>query len=228
MSAPRQAIRFPGESQSYRESRDQLLEAEAELRRNLETVAKLRRGLPLGGLIPEDYSFAEFHEGAEREVKLSQLFADDKDTLIIYSYMFGPKMEQPCTSCTSILDGLDGVFPHVVQRVNMAICAKSPIARVKQFAANRGWRNLHLISSANSTYNQDYHAESPAGDQLPALNVFARRDDGIHHFYSTELLYSPAESGQDGRHVDLIWPLWNLFDLTPEGRGEGWYPQLSY
>jgi len=97
-----------------------------------------------------------------------------------------------------------------------------------EFANGRGWRNLRLLSSADNTYNHDYHAESPEGDQLPALNVFGRRAGAIHHFYNTELLYAPSAPGQDGRHVDMIWPLWNLFDFTPEGRGEKWYPRLSY
>ncbi|MGZ8830565.1 MAG: DUF899 family protein, partial [Thermoanaerobaculia bacterium] len=92
----------------------------------------------------------------------------------------------------------------------------------------RGWRNLRLLSSANNTYNRDYHAENEKGGQMPVLNVFVRRDGRIHHFYGTELLYVPPEPGQDGRHVDMIWPLWNLFDVTPEGRGETWQPRLKY
>jgi predicted dithiol-disulfide oxidoreductase (DUF899 family) len=130
--------------------------------------------------------------------------------------------------CTSILDGIEGEAPHVMQRVNLVIVAKSPIARILQFTRPRGWRNLRLLSSANNTYNRDYHAEDEKGNQLPALNVFVRRDGAIRHFYNTELLYAPAEPGQDGRHVDMIWPLWNLFDFAPEGRGTKWSPKLTY
>jgi len=150
------------------------------------------------------------------------------DTLVLYSFMYGPAMKQPCPSCTSILDGLDGAAPHVVQRVGLAAVAKSPIERIRRFARERGWRNLRLVSSAGNTYNRDYHAETGEGNQIPALNVFVRSDGRIHHFYNTELLYAPSEPGQDGRHVDLIWPLWNLFDLTPEGRGSDWNPRLAY
>ena len=113
-------------------------------------------------------------------------------------------------------------------RVNFAVVARSPIERIRAFARERGWRNLRLLSSARNTYNVDYRAENADGAQLPALNVFVRRDGRVHHFYNTELLYTRTEPGQDGRHVDLIWPLWNLFDLTPEGRGTGWYPRLAY
>ena len=98
----------------------------------------------------------------------------------------------------------------------------------RAFARERGWRNLRLLSSASNTYNHDYYGEGPEGNQIPSLNVFVRRDGAIRHFYHTELLFAPREPGQDGRHVDLIWPLWNLFDFSPDGRGENWYPKLSY
>jgi predicted dithiol-disulfide oxidoreductase (DUF899 family) len=228
MSDSKHSVRFPGESESYRAARNELLDAEMQLRSNIEAVAKMRRNLPLGGELAEDYVFDEADEGSERQVRLAELFAEGKDTLIIYSFMYGPQMAQPCVACTSILDALDGEAPHVMQRTNLAVVAKSPIARIMEFANGRGWRNLRLLSSAGNTYNHDYHAESAKGDQLPALNVFVRRAGAIHHFYNTELLYAQPEPGQDGRHVDLIWPLWNLFDFTPEGRGEKWYPRLSY
>jgi len=217
-------IRFPGENAEYRAARNELLEAEKDLRRNVESVAAKRRALPLGGEPPEDYVF----DGANGPVRLSELFDDGKDSLIVYSYMFGPQMKAPCVSCTSILDALDGEAPHVVQRVNLAVVAKSPIERILGFTRPRGWRNLRLLSSAGNTYNCDYHSEDAKGAQLPAANVFVRRDGKVRHFYSTELLYEPPEGGQDGRHVDMFWPLWNLFDLTPEGRGTDWYPRLTY
>ncbi len=224
MSESRHSIRFPGESEAYRSARNELLDEEIELRRQIEAVAAKRRSLPLGGEVPEDYVFNE--EGGP--VCLSELFAEGKDTLIVYSYMYGPQMKQPCVACTSILDALDGEAPHVMQRVNLVVVAKSPIERIRQFTDDRGWRNLRLLSSEKNTYNRDYHGELPDGSQLPTLNVFVRREGRIHHFYCTELLFAPADSGQDERHVDSIWPLWNLFDLTPDGRGEKWYPRLSY
>lgn len=84
------------------------------------------------------------------------------------------------------------------------------------------------MSSGNNTYNADYFAETADGAQMPAINVFRKTDHGIFHFYSAELLYAPTEAGQNPRHADLIWPLWNLFDLTPDGRGVDWFPKYSY
>jgi predicted dithiol-disulfide oxidoreductase (DUF899 family) len=216
--------RFPGEKPAYRAARDKLLKAEIKLRRDIEAVAAMRRSLPPGGVLKEDYVFGE-SGGA---VRMSELFADDKDTLLVYSFMYGPSMKSACTSCTSILDGLNGQAPHVTQRVNLAVVAKSPIERITAFASKRGWRNLRLLSSSGNSYNHDYHGETGNGSQIPTMNVFARRKGRIHHTWSSELLFLPPDRGQDGRHVDLIWPLWNLFDLTPDGRGTTWHPKLSY
>jgi predicted dithiol-disulfide oxidoreductase (DUF899 family) len=232
MSALHHEVRFPGESASYRAARDKLLGAEVEMRRAMEAVAAQRRALPLGGEIPEDYAFDEIvgvnGEGEIRTVRISELFAKGMDSLIIYSFMYGPEMARPCPLCTSIIDGLDAEAPHVVQRANLAVVAKSPIKRIREFAAERRWRNLRLLSSERTTYNHDYQGENSRGEQMPALNVFTRRGNKIYHTYCTELLFAPSDPGQDGRHVDTIWPLWNLFDFTPEGRGEKWSPKLSY
>ena len=107
-------------------------------------------------------------------------------------------------------------------------CGEVSHKRIRSFARERGWRSLRLLSSANNSYNLDYQGENKKDSELPALNVFARRGGKIHHCYCTELLFAPFDQGQDGRHVDLIWPLWNLFDFAPEGRGKDWHPKLSY
>jgi predicted dithiol-disulfide oxidoreductase (DUF899 family) len=233
MSTATPALSFPQESAEYRKARNELLAAEVELRRNIEAVAAARRKLPMGGEVIQDYAFEEgpsdlSQDAGSHSTRLSELFEPGKDSLLIYSYMYGPAMATPCTSCTSILDGLNGTAPHARDRVNFVVVAKSPIERIRAVARERGWRNLRLLSSAENSYNLDYRGETKEGGQLPSLNVFARRDGKIHHFYHTELLFAPREPGQDGRHVDILWPLWNLFDYTPEGRGEKWYPKLSY
>jgi predicted dithiol-disulfide oxidoreductase (DUF899 family) len=223
------STRFPGETAAYRSARNKLLKEEIELRRHTEAVAALRRKLPLGGKVPQDYVFDEADgAGGVRQVKLSELFGREGASLFVYSFMYGPKMERPCPACTSILDALDGQAPHLSQRINLAVVASSPIERIMEFARGRGWRNLRLLSSANNTFNADYHAQNASGSQMPAANVFVKRGDGVHHFFSTEMLYAPADPGQHARHVDIIWPLWNVFDFTPEGRGRDWHPKLSY
>jgi predicted dithiol-disulfide oxidoreductase (DUF899 family) len=240
-------ITFPGESAEYRAARNRLLEQEIELRRAMEAVAVARRGLPPGGAVPEDYVFqGQGPEGGATDVRLSELFAPGKDSLVIYSMMFprdpgderpGPKdgqtallplAEGPCPSCTALLDQLDGAAEHVSQRVNLAAVGKAPLSRILAFAEERGWRRLRLLSSAASTYNRDYSGETAEGNQRPMLNVFHRDGETIRHFWGSELLYAPTDPGQDPRHVGTIEPLWNLYDLTPAGRGTDWDEQLNY
>jgi predicted dithiol-disulfide oxidoreductase (DUF899 family) len=235
MQEPLHALRFPGETDGYRRARDELLGAEIELRRHIEAVAAQRRSLPLGGEVPTDYSFEESTGDADapHTVRLSELFEDGKDTLFLYSFMFipgeaGGPLEAACPSCTSILDSLDGEAPHIMERLNLAVSAKAPIQQFREHARTRGWRNIRLLSSANTTYNRDYHSEAPDGRQNPIATVFVRRDGKIHHSWSSELFFAPNDPGQHMRHVDFIWPVWNVLDRTPEGRGSNWGPELKY
>jgi predicted dithiol-disulfide oxidoreductase (DUF899 family) len=222
-------IGFPGESPEYRRARNRLLEAEAELRRATEAVAASRRRLPPGGPVPEDYVFeGAAEDGGTREARLSGLFAPGKDTLALYSFMYGPEDEEGCPLCTSILDSLDGNAPHLTQRLSLAVVAKSPLPRILAHAEARGWRHLRLLSSAGNAYNRDYLGETADGFQLPMLNVFTTDGGEVRHFWGSELLFAAAESGHHPRHIDAIWPIWSLFDFTPEGRGTDWLPELSY
>jgi predicted dithiol-disulfide oxidoreductase (DUF899 family) len=240
-------VRFPGESPEYRTARDRLLQREIELRRAMEDVAVARRRLPPGGLVPQDYVFrGRGPDGAPTDVRMSELFAPGKDSLVIYSMMFPrdpeddrpgpssgrtallPLVEGPCPSCTALLDQLDGAAHHVSQRVNVVAVGKAPLGHILAFADDRGWRRLRLLSSRGTSYNRDYSGETPDGHQRPMLNVFHRQGHTIRHFWGSELLYAPTEPGQDTRHVGTIEPLWNLFDLTPAGRGTDWDEQLNY
>jgi len=240
------AIAFPGESTEYRAARDRLLEQEIELRRAMEALAAARRELPPGGAVPEDYVFAGAGaDGVPTDVRLSQLFAPGKDSLVIYSFMFPrdpgderpgpaggetallPLVEGPCPSCVALLDQLDGAIEHAAQQLNFAVVAKAPLPRILTFAEERGWRRLRLLSSGANSYNRDYLAETADGHQRPMLTVFHRDGGVIHHFWSSELFYAPWDPGQDPRHVGTLEPVWNLFDLTPEGRPD-WDEQLSY
>jgi predicted dithiol-disulfide oxidoreductase (DUF899 family) len=237
-------IALAGESPEYRVARDRLLEREIELRREMEAVAAARRELPPGAQISQDYVFQG--AGAPTDVRLSELFAPGRHSLVIYSFMFprdpgdltpGPRdgetallplAQGPCPSCTALLDQLDGAAEHASQHINLAVVAKAPLPRVLAFARERGWRQLRLLSSAGNTYNADYFAETPDGAQRPMLTVFHRDGDVIRHFWSSELFYAPSDPGQDPRHVGTLEPLWNLFDLIPEGRPAGWTEQFSY
>jgi predicted dithiol-disulfide oxidoreductase (DUF899 family) len=226
--------RFPGESDEYRRARDELLRAEVDLRRQTEIVAAQRRALPLGGELASDYEFEEWDKdtGQGRRVRLSELF-EGKDTLFLYSFMVVPPEQNlpfdgPCPSCTSIIDAIDGELPHITQRVSFAVAAKAPIDRFREHALSRGWRHARLLSSLDGSYSRDYGAEDDQGSQWPLATVFVRRDDRIHHFWSSELWFAEHEEGQGPRHVDFMWPLWAVLDRTPAGRDPDWGPALDY
>lgn len=232
MAEKKTSTRFPDESTEYRRARNRLRQSEIKLRRQIEAVAEQRRKLPLGGVVKTDYVFdsAEPGEGAIKAVRLSELFAPGKRTLFLYNFMFpqAPDMDSPCPTCTSIIDTVDGAARHVTQRVNLAVVAKAPIDRFRQHARNRGWQHALLLSSSGNTFNHDYGAEGENGQQWPLAHVFVRRGKKIHHFWTSELWWAKPEPGQDMRHVDFMWPMWGIFDATPDGRSKSWGPSLSY
>ena len=212
---------FPNESSEYRQARNALLAEELELRRHIERVAALRRSLPLGGKIPEDYTF----EGEKGSVRLSDLFGD-KQTLVLYSMMFGPQRKSACPMCTAMLTSWDGTARNLRERVAIAVTARSPIERLLGFKQERGWRNLPLYSDTKGDYTKTY--VTPDDGDVPGLNIFTRRNGAIHHFWAGEMSGEMADPDQDPRGAPDLDPLWTIFDLTPEGRGGSWYPKLEY
>lgn len=211
---------FPGESAEYRAARNALLAEEIELRRQIERVAELRRQLPMGGQV-KDYHFV----GENGAVTLSGLFGG-RHTLILYSYMFGPKRQRPCPMCTSQISAWSGEGKDIVQRVAFAIVARSPIERLIAFKKERGWHDVALYSDASGDYTRDYVSADDA--DIPALNVFEKRDGAIRHFWGGEMSDEMSDPGQDPRGAPDTMPIWTLLDLTREGRGKDWYPKLEY
>lgn len=215
-------ISFPNESKDYRERRNELLIAESELREKVESVAALRRALPMGGRVEKDYEFRNLDNSG---VKLSELFARDKSALLVYSYMLGPDDEKPCPTCTSILDALNGTALHLTQVVNLAVVISGNIEQARQIKQARDWTYLDLYSCNSNDYNRHYFGETPDGAQMPMLNVFHKKETEIFHFWGSELLYAPRDGHP--RHLDQLWPLWNALDLTPHGRVDD-LPRLDY
>ncbi len=215
------AVRFPGESSEYRAARDALLAEEIALRARVAELAARRAGLPPGGAVEKAYRFVAPTEGGTEEVALVDLFTEGCDALFVYGLMYGPD-EDPCPMCCSFLDALDGNAGHLAQRLSLVVVARSPVERIGELARARGWRNLRLLSSAGSEFPVDYHLEGADGAQLPMANVFVRDGGAIRHHWGTEMLYADLE-GQP-RHMDQMWPLWNVLDTSPQGRGTDWYP----
>jgi predicted dithiol-disulfide oxidoreductase (DUF899 family) len=222
-------VEWPNESPEYRRARDELLQAEVELRRREEAVAGQRRALPLGGVVTGEYLF----DSPSGPASFRDLFANDRETLYLYSFMFIPgeqglPLEVACPSCTSIIDAMDGAFRHLLDRVDVAVVAKAPIDQFAGWGSERGWRFAPLYSSSGSTFNRDYNAESEEWGQHPVAHVFTRTDGTIHHRWSSELFGAQSEPGQHPRHVDFQWPIWKVLDVTPAGRGSDWSPRYGY
>lgn len=221
--ASRNAVRMPNESADYRSARNALLAEEIELRRHIERVAAMRRELPPGGEARGDYRF----EGVNGAVDLAGLFGD-KQTLVVYSYMFGPERERPCPMCTSLLSAWDGEARDMEQNVALAVVARSPLAKLLAFKKERRWQHLKLYTDLNGNFSRDYHAIADDGSDIPAFNVFTRRDGTIRLFWAGEMGGESADPGQDPRGAPDLMPLWTVLDSTPEGRRPTWYPSLDY
>jgi predicted dithiol-disulfide oxidoreductase (DUF899 family) len=219
--AKNNGVRFPNESGAYRLARDALLAEEIELRRHTERVAAQRRALPSGGKVPKNYALV----GENGPVNFSDLFGG-KQTLAVYSYMYGPKRTQPCPMCSSLMAAWDGEALDVEQRMALVMVARSPIERLVKVKKERGWRNLRLYSDMGGDFTRDYVNADDA--DMPAFNVFSRRDGTIRHFWSGEMGGTTADPGQDPRGAPDLMPLWTILDSTPEGRGTDWYPKLKY
>jgi predicted dithiol-disulfide oxidoreductase (DUF899 family) len=202
--------RYPNESKEYRDARDSLLKDEQELIDKVRAVAQKRRTLPRGGQLKEDYVFQWANDGkVGQRVTFSELFGD-KNTLLLYSFMFGPNWDNPCPSCTSLVDGFDRTSYQVTRDAAFVAIAKAPAERINAWARQRGWSQMALVSGSESSYQADYKCQGDSDDmQLPVMHVFRRQDGKIFHFWGTETM---------SNHLDTVWPYWNLMDFTPEGR----------
>ena len=218
------------ESPEYLKKREELRLAEIELLNTREKVAALRRSLPKGATI-QDYEFIEGPASLDggdaptKNVRLSDLFTSPDRSLIIYHFMFGKKQTKPCPMCTAWIDCYNGIAHHLAQNVDLAIVAAADPATLRAFARERGWNKLRLLSAGNSTFKFDLGSEDREGHQDSTISVFTRDSDGsLRHFYSGHpwLANDIKERG-----IDELNPIWNVLDLTPQGRGH-WYASLDY
>ena len=226
----------------YTTARRALLEKEYALIDQIEEVAAQRRALPPGPIM-KPYTFDEgpwdLNESSPtRETTLIDLVKPGQlghKTLIVYHMMMGEEETAACSGCSLTVDGLDGIAKHVAQVCNLAIIAKAPLPALRSYAQKRGWNDVRLLSSFSSDFNKDMGVEDPRRlemKQSPGFSVF-RYEVGEDGEEKARFLYhSTVHFGKkDGKDVvrgnDLLTPLWNLLDLTPEGRGN-FFPGLEY
>src|SRR6185312_9375600 len=91
-----------GTQREWLAERLQLLEAEKELTRRSDELARQRQGLPWVK-VEKDYQF----ETDAGTVLLADLFRG-RSQLLVYHFMFGPDYTAGCPACSAIADGFNG------------------------------------------------------------------------------------------------------------------------
>ena len=198
--------------------------------RQRERVAELRRRLPQGAVV-HDYVFQEgpadlgAGDAPDRTVRFTELFRAPDRSLVVYHFMYGKQQTSPCPMCTMWIDGFNGVAQHLAQNVDFVIAAAADPSALRQHARNRGWHNLRLLSCSDSRFKYDLGSEDADGNQESTISVFSRDDRGtLRHVYSA---HPRMSEDIDQRGLDLLSPVWDVLDLTPQGRDD-WYAELSY
>jgi predicted dithiol-disulfide oxidoreductase (DUF899 family) len=220
---------LPNESAEYLLKREELRQAEIELMRQRERVADLRRRLPQGATI-QNYEFLEGPTALDGDepitrVRMSDLFTAPDRALVIYHFMFGKKQTKACPMCTAWIDAFNGVAHHLAQNVDLAIVAAADPSTLRAYARDRGWNRLRLLSAGESSFKYDLGSEDRDGGQDSTISVFTRDGDGtLRHFYSAHP-WLAADIKERG--IDELNPVWNMLDLTPQGRGT-FYASLDY
>jgi predicted dithiol-disulfide oxidoreductase (DUF899 family) len=207
---------MPGAGDAYRKAREELRLAEVALRDRVEAVAAMRRALPPGPEVA-DYMFRE----GDRTVRLSELFAPGKPELIVYHLMYWADDDEFCPMCSMWIDGFNGVARHVEQRVNFAVATLAPVEKLRAWATRRGWDHIRLLSDGDSAFARDTGAADSAGEPIETVLVFTK-DGTVRHRYTAHA-YSHGEM----RGIDLLCPVWQLFDLLPSGRDD-WNASNDY
>ena len=216
--------KFANESKKYAEARTALLAEEIEARRHLTRLAQQRRDLPVGPKLKKDYRFKDSNG---EDVGLADLFGEH-ETLVTYFWMYGPERERPCPMCTNFLGGANGNAADVKQRAAFKILGRSSVERQKAFALERGWRDLEFVQTIGDDYARDLGLLDEQGFEYPGFTVYCKDGDKVRVFYNAEMPAEAADPGDDPRGAVDIAPLWNILDMTPEGRGTDWYPKLAY
>jgi predicted dithiol-disulfide oxidoreductase (DUF899 family) len=197
------------------------LEKEKAFSKERDALSRSRRELPMVK-VEKKYVF----EGTDGRKALDELF-DGKRQLIVYHFMFDPKWEDGCKSCSLIADHFEGMLPHLGARdVAFVAISRAPLAKLTAFQKRMGWKHRWL-SSAETEFNYDYGVsfrpeDKDAGkpgynygtapfpmSEAPGLSVFLREGNDVFHTYST---YQ--------RGLDILIGAYNYLDLTPLGRQE--------
>jgi predicted dithiol-disulfide oxidoreductase (DUF899 family) len=224
-----------GTQEESQAARDELLRREKEHTRTGDDLARERRELPWVR-VEKEYRF-DADDGTRT---LAELF-DGRSQLLIYHFMFGPTYEAGCPTCSSMVDGFDGLLPHLHARdLTLLLVSRAPLEKLQAYKQRMGW-NIPWVSSANTDYSSDFGAsytveqvreQMPPEDELPpiaAQNAAATGTDVVD--YIAEMFGASAFTLQDGavyqtyattgRGVEFLMGYYPILDRAPKGRDEG-------
>jgi predicted dithiol-disulfide oxidoreductase (DUF899 family) len=215
-------------------ARGELLKREKEHTRLADDVARERRDLPW---VAVDKEYVLDAEDGQRT--LPELF-DGRSQLLIYHFMFGPTYETGCPTCSSMVDGMDGLLPHLHARdLTVALVSTAPLDRLQAFRERMGW-NIPWFSSADSDFSRDMAASfpveqmrenmPPAADLPPIASQNAAATGTDIPEYISEMPTANTFKLEDGavyhtyattaRGVEFLMGYYPILDRSPNGRDE--------
>jgi predicted dithiol-disulfide oxidoreductase (DUF899 family) len=209
------------------DARKRLLTKEKEFTRLRDELSRERRELPWER-VEKTYVF----HGSNGKQTLADLFAGRRQ-LIVQHFMFDPRWDAACKSCSFWADGYNGFFVHLERRdAQFVAVSLAPYARLEAFKKRMGWQ-FKWVSSHGSDFNSDYHVsarpeetakgeayynyrfEKTSGSERAGISVFYRDAEGaVYHTYSCY-----------ARGLDMLNAAYHYLDLLPKGRDES---ALSY
>ena len=206
---------------SWLAERKELLAKEKAFTRQRDDLSRQRRELPWER-VETDYAFT----GAGGERTLSELFGG-RNQLVVYHFMFDPKWDEGCKSCSFWADNFDPNVVHLKARdVTMVAVSRAPYEKLAAYEKRMGW-DFDWFSSGASEFNFDfgvsfepddyetdgaynYGSQAPHGPEREGVSVFYKDADGtVFHTYSAY-----------ARGIDLLNSAYNYLDLVPKGRDE--------
>ncbi|WP_437730516.1 DUF899 domain-containing protein [Sorangium sp. So ce1335] len=171
-----------GTREDWLAARLELLEAEKELTRRSDALARRRQELPWVR-IDKDYRF----ETDEGTASLADLF-QGRSQLLVYHFMFGPDFAAGCPSCSMIADGFNGFAVHLANHdVMLWAVSRAPLAKLQAYRRRMGW-TFPWASSSASDFNADFNVWFTEEQQ---------RDGGVDYNYRREAAFAWRE-GQEG------------------------------
>ncbi|MBL4587470.1 MAG: DUF899 family protein [Flavobacteriales bacterium] len=186
------------------EQEKRVFDLEAEIAEKKKELRKLRAEIP-----PTEVSDYTFEDNLGEEVKLSELFGDKNELILISN------MGKSCAYCTLWADNFNGIVKPLNDRAAFAVVSPDSPQVQKEFAASRDWKFL-MASHLNNNWAIDFGFQGE-DHILPGVASFTKDESGKIFFHS-KAFFGPG---------DNYCSMWDFIDLLPKGV-DGWMPKYDY